>query len=53
MTDEKNGPQDEGLWKTKQKRTPPEIDALLCKNRERLDGIPEGTEHATKAEADG
>ena len=43
MTEQENGPEDQGPWKTTQKRRSPEIDALLRKGRERLGGmLPEG-----------
>ena len=42
MTNQNGGPEDRGPWKTKQKRAPPEIDAILRQGRERLGGLLPG-----------
>lgn len=43
MPSDDNGPTDRGPWKNKQKRSPPEIDAILRRGREGLNSIlPDG-----------
>lgn len=42
MPDHDDGPEDQGPWNTRQKRAPPEIDAILRQGRERLGGLLPG-----------
>ncbi len=42
MTSQNGGPEGQGPWKTKQRRAPPEIDAILRQGRERLGGLVPG-----------
>ncbi|TMV76713.1 HflK protein, partial [Thioclava sp. BHET1] len=35
-----DSPEDQEPWNTRQKRAPPEIDAILSQGRERLGGLP-------------
>lgn len=42
MPDQNDGPEDRGPWRTKQKRAPPEIDAILRQGRERLGSLVPG-----------
>ena len=42
MSDQENGPEDQGPWNSTKKRGSREIDALLRKGRERLGGLVPG-----------